>query len=147
MRKLSALVLLMVLITLTAGCGNSTSIVPAEGVVRLDGLPLKGVEVWFVPTGDYGPDYTARAVTDESGRFRLTCKGKPGAVVGESQVVVLEGPLPANLQGPSAREERAKFLAALGGRPLPPKYGNLSETPLTATVSAEQREYVFDLTR
>lgn len=148
MRKLSALVLMISLITLTAGCGGkSPPLVAAAGVVRLDGEPLKGVEVRFVPTTDYGADYTATAITDDLGHFQLTCKGQSGAVAGENQVLVLEGPLPPHLKGKSARDERAKYYESLGGRPLPPKYGSLAESKLTANVSAEQKEYVFELTR
>ena len=72
MRKTSVLFLFPVLL---AGCGKPAPppIVEVEGLIRLDGSPLKGVEVRFVPTTDYGPEYTATGLTDDTGRFRLTC--------------------------------------------------------------------------
>jgi len=131
-----------------AGCkAPPPPIVKAEGVVRLDGKPLKGAAVRFFPLIDYGSGYVATGVTDESGRFRLTCNGQPGACACENRVLVLEADIPARLQSESAQADLARYFRELGGRPLPPKYANLAESPLTATVTPDRAEYDFDLTR
>jgi hypothetical protein len=134
---------------LLAGCGKTPppAIVAAEGVIRLDGKPLNKAEVRFIPLIGYGPEYVAVGVTDETGRFQLTCKGQPGACACENRVLVMEAELPARLKGEDAQGELAKYLQSLGGRPLPDKYANLVSSPLTANVKAEQKEYAFDLTR
>jgi hypothetical protein len=130
------------------GCGKGPPpLVEAEGVVRLQGTPLRKVLVRFVPLTDYGPEYIATGVTDEAGRFRLTCKGRPGACAGENRVLVTEADLPNELKGEKAQVQLAHYFRALGGRPLPEKYGDLTQSPLVAHVKAEQKEYPFDLAR
>ncbi|HJZ91221.1 MAG TPA: hypothetical protein VKE40_10135, partial [Gemmataceae bacterium] len=124
-------------------------VVEAVGIVRLDGKPLKNVMVRFVPVNDFGSDYQASGVTDASGRFTLSCNGQPGACACENRVTVSEADIPAHLKGEDLKvqAELARYLEGLGGRPLPPKYSNLAESPLTVTVTAEQREYVLELVR
>ena len=137
------------MLTLLAGCGKAPPppIVAAEGVIRLDGKPLNKVEVRFIPQIAFGPEYVAVGVTDEAGRFQLTCKGQPGACACENRVIVMEAELPARLKGEDAQSELAKYFQTLGGRPLPDKYASLVDSPLTASVKAGQKDYNFDLTR
>jgi hypothetical protein len=130
-----------------AGCGKPAPppVVEAAGVVRLDGKPLKKVAVRFIPTTEYGADYYATGVTDDDGRFALTCHGQPGACACENQVLVLESDIPPKLQGEDAQLELQKYLRSLGPRP-PQKYANLTTSPLTVTVTAGRKEYNLDLT-
>jgi hypothetical protein len=138
-----------IVVAVAAGCGKAPPppIVEVQGVIRLDGKPLKKAEVRFVPLIDFGPEYVATGVTDEAGRFKLTCKGSAGACACENRVLVMEADIPAHLQGENAQVELARYFQALGSRPVPPKYGNLADSPLTANVSAGQKEYHFELTR
>jgi hypothetical protein len=122
-------------------------IVEVEGIVRLDGKPLNKVHVRFLPSIIHGEKYIASGVTDESGRFRLTCKGQPGACVGENLVLISEAEIPEQLRGRNARDAQVKYFESLGGRPLPQQFGNLCETTLKVEVTAEQKEYPFDLVR
>jgi hypothetical protein len=140
-----------VVAALLAGCARQPPppIIPVEGVVWLDGEPLKKVEVRFIPQIDFGPEYIATGVTDEKGRFSLTCNGQPGACAGENRVLILESEIPAKLKGEEAQVALAKYFEGLGGRPIPPRYGNLAESPFTVTVTTEKKEYFasFDLKR
>jgi hypothetical protein len=133
---------------LFAGCGKTPPppIVEVEGVIRLDGKALNRAEVRFIPLIAFGPDYVAVGVTDAAGRFKLTCKGQPGACAGTNRVLVMESELPSELKSEEAQAELAKYFRSLGGRPLPPRYANLAESPLTADVTEGRREYNFDLT-
>lgn len=83
---------------LVGGCGTGKPepppIVPVEGVVLLEGRPLNKVVVQFQPATNHDPEYLATGVTDEKGRFKLTCKGQPGACSGENQVAVKEADFP-----------------------------------------------------
>jgi hypothetical protein len=142
----------LLLAALLPGCARKAPpppIVEAAGVVRLDGKPLNKAQVRFVPLIDYGPEYVAAGVTDESGRFQLTCHGQPGACACENRVLVLEAEIPARLKSEDLRvqDELASYLRSLGGRPLPPKYANLVTSPLTITVTAGQKDYPIDLAR
>ena len=94
-----------VVVALLAGCGKAPPppIVEVEGVVRLDGRPLNRAQVRFLPLIDYGPEYVASGVTDEAGRFKLTCNGQPGACAGENRVLVTEADIPRPLQGKARR--------------------------------------------
>ena len=138
-----------VLVALAMGCGKAPPppIVAAEGVVRLDGRPLNKAVVRFIPEIDYDQEYIAAGVTDESGHFKLTCKGQPGACAGQNRVLVMDSDIPREYQGENAQVQMAHYLESLGGRPLPPRYGNLVDSPLTADVKAGRAEYDFDLAR
>src|SRR5262249_10488235 len=122
-------------------------IVEVEGIIRLDGKPLNKVEVRFIPMIDYGPEYVAVGVTDEAGGVKPTCKGHPGAWGRGKRGLVVEGGAPARLRGAAAPAELARYFQSLGGRPLPQRYADLTESPLNAHVTPEQKEYTFELTR
>jgi hypothetical protein len=137
-----------VFIALASGCGKAPpAVVPAAGVIRLDGRPLKKVVVRFIPKTDHGTEYIAVGVTDEAGRYTLTCNGKPGACVGENHVLVTEAELPDLPKDERGHPLAANYFKSLGGRPLPGKYAKLIESPLTADVRAGRTDYDFDLTR
>ncbi len=116
-------------------------------MVRLDGRPLKGVQVRFLPKIAYGAEYVALGVTDDKGRCPMICKGEPGACAGDNYVTIEEGPLPAELKSERAQAELARFLQKLGDRPLPQKYASLADNPLAVIIEAGKKEYAFDLTR
>ena len=133
---------------LIPGCRKTPPpIVEVEGIVRLDGVPLNKAEVRFIPIVEFGASHVARGTTDEAGRFKLTCNGRAGACLGENRVIVVEGELPARVKGENAQAELEVYRRSLGGRPLPERYGNLVDSPLTANVQADQKEYTFELTR
>lgn len=136
---------------LPSGCDRTPPpVVEAEGVVTLNGKPLPNAEVQFVPMAPgFGAEVIATAVTDETGRFRLTCMGKPGACACENKVTVSEGPMPEDTRAMSAAAQvrATKFLAGLKNRPIPERYTTLAQTPLTVTVTPDRREYDLELTR
>jgi hypothetical protein len=149
-RNARAFVFGAVLIVLASGCGGgkaTPTIVPVEGVVRIDGQPLQKVRVRFLPEGEYGPDFTASGVTDEVGHFTLTCKSQPGACTGENQVLILETPPPALPRDAQGHPHAEAYYEKLGGRPVPPEYANVVSSPLKMTVTADQKMYTIDLVR
>lgn len=70
-----------------AGCGaDGPEMVPVKGVVHLDGQPIEGASVTFIPTEGGRP---ATGKTDETGQFELTTiTTGDGAIVGDHQVTV-----------------------------------------------------------
>jgi hypothetical protein len=146
----STLVASVAALTLCGCSKGPPPIVPVEGVVLLNNQPLSNVRVRFAPAlqGE-GGDYLAEGITDENGRFELTCKGKPGACACENRVMVIEGPMSAKGRGMSAtaQAEAAKYLAGLKNRPIPAAYATASKTPLSVTVTAGQTEYKLELKR
>ena len=77
---------LCILLLLSVGCGGDSNIGQVEGVVSLDGEPLKRALVCFYPT-----DGRASAgQTDEEGHYELQyIKNVKGAVVGQHTVTCL----------------------------------------------------------
>src|SRR5437763_9754925 len=76
-----------------AGCAKKPPpVVEVSGVVLLNGQPLPKAEVLFVPQLDgFGAELNSSAVTDDDGRFSLTCLNQQtGAVVGRHKVLVSE---------------------------------------------------------
>jgi hypothetical protein len=135
-------------VVLAPGCGRKPPpIVEVEGRVTLYGKPLPKAEVRFYPVTSFGGEYIAVGETDDEGRYKLTCMGKPGACACENRVTVTEGPLPAELRGFSGEAQAAasRFRAGLKNRPIPPQYANLAQSPLKVQVSADKKEYNLDL--
>ncbi len=136
--------------SLAAGCGKAPpAIVKAEGIIRLGGKPLNKARVVFIPQIDAGREYVAFGLTDEAGRYQLTCNGQPGACAGENRVLVLESDNPPELRGEAldVQAKLVKYRQSLGNRPIPGKYGTVVRSPLRTTVAAEQTEYDFDISR
>src|SRR5262245_47813861 len=127
---------------LLGGCGKAPPppIVPVEGTLLLNGAPLPRAQVRFVPMIEYGTEFIATAVTDDQGRFTLTCNGQPGACAIENHVVVADE-IPERLTGENAQRELAEYRRSLKNRPIPPKYATLGESPLRVAVKADQKEY------
>jgi hypothetical protein len=123
----------------TLGCGAKSGTVSVQGVVRLDGQPLKRASVQFVPE-DAGRDATA--MTDSEGRFTLsTFEPRDGALPGKYKVVIV--PLPA-AQDPAKTMTPDEAMAAETARGqakpaypgFPEKYTRPDQTPLRQTVPA-----------
>jgi hypothetical protein len=139
---------LLMAVVLAAGCGEAPPpIVNVEGTVRLGGKPLNKVRVVFISLSKAGKGYIASGVTDEEGRYRLTRDGQPGACAGENRVLVQESDAPRELLGESleAQAGLVKYYQSLGNRPIPALYGTAVQSPLRATVTADQEKYDFDL--
>ena len=118
------------------GCGSpSTS--PVEGVVTLDGKPLAGATVQFVPQGK-GKDATGE--TDKNGQFAMsTLKPRDGVRPGTYKVVI--SPLTGSADTTkyaTAEEAMAgagkQPVAKTSGSAFPQKYSRPDQTPLTQEV-------------
>jgi hypothetical protein len=137
---------------LLPGCGKPPppEIVPVEGVVLLGGKPLPNAQVTFTPTGaDLGYEYVAVGTTDDKGRFKMTCKGQPGACACTNRVTVVEASLPETARGMSgeAQAAAARYYAGLKNRPIPELYATVASSPLSVDVAAGKTEYKLELLR
>lgn len=117
------------------GCGPSRpAVVPAAGIVTLDGKPLAGGFIRLVPaasrpaTGAIGPD----------GRFTLgTFAAADGCVPGTHGVEVI-GPLPAG--GEAAAAVPAPTVT------VPARYRDAQTSGLTITIARPTRDLTIPLT-
>src|SRR5262249_14120625 len=114
-----------------AGCGGPKTVPEVSGTVTMGGQPLVGVVVTYYPVteGRDGLPY-AKGTTDGAGHYTLTLPdGKPGAVVGQSRVVVNWPPRDRS----DAPDKQAKRPA----QPfIPVRYTVVTETPLNFEVKA-----------
>jgi len=75
-----------------AGCGGSDfDMAPVSGTVTLDGKPLEGATILFIPVASGGSETgpASSGVTDAEGKFTLMGPGETaGAVLGKHQVMI-----------------------------------------------------------
>jgi hypothetical protein len=135
------------------GCQASRPpVTEVGGIVLLNGQPLSNAFVEFVPElSQFGAEMNSSGVTDDKGRFRLTCnyQQRLGAVVGKHRVTVVEAPPSAEHRGQdgASQERYGQYVAGLRNRPIPDEYGTFSRTPLIIEVTADKKEYELKLTR
>lgn len=88
--QIRRVVVLIILLLLTTGCKSEIPYGSVEGVVTVDGKPLAGAEVVFMPNPDKGTvGPRSVAITDKDGRYRIASdKGRDGTPVGFNTVVI-----------------------------------------------------------
>ena len=105
--KLALSILVTVGIVLT-GCSNSSQppTYPVTGTVTMQGKPVAGAAITFVPTGNEGE--AASAITDSEGKYALTTwQAGDGARPGEYRVKVSKQEQTAAYQLQQAKEKLA----------------------------------------
>ena len=131
---------------LAVGCsGDGPPLAPVHGRVTLDGKPLAGKTLKFVP--DEGtPGQGAGATTNAEGQYTLlasrpgSTRDMPGAPPGSYRVIVTEPIFPVDLPVQSA--EDTEPVPAIGPptltkkkkQDIPAIYSNVETTPLRVTV-------------
>jgi hypothetical protein len=103
----------LLMIALVAGCGGPKrpQTVAVSGTVTLDGKPVEGATVGFIPEGGGRP---ATGTTDASGAFTLTTfEPGDGAVVGKHSVTV------SKVRGSGQQGDQASTASGPGPGPGP----------------------------
>ena len=124
-----------VLAACLVGCArgpDGPTLVPVSGTVTLEGKPLSGALVTFIPTGDTrGTDVSGR--TDGEGRYRLaTPKGREGAPIGTYKVTVSRLLLPDGSE--YVPDPAVPPIESPARESLPPHFSDPAQTRLSATV-------------
>lgn len=136
---------------LGAGCGDGgPSVASVTGTVTYRGEPVGDALVTFIPEeGTPG-----NGTTDAAGKFTISTRGKPGAVLGLNKVTITkisttgpkmpENPTPDDMR--KAAEESARMSQSKSM--IPDKYGTAFSSGLTATVTSDgaANVFTFDLT-
>jgi len=125
-------------LVLAAGCqpaAKGPPLVPAEGVVTLDGKPLANANVMLQPKGETRGDKAFYGKTDAAGKFAVTsADGKQkGAAVGNYLVVIGKLVKPDGSDftpDPNSGPEDTGGFKQL----LPPAYSDEAKSVLTADV-------------
>ncbi len=118
--------------------------------MTLDGKPLEGAGVMFVPVAGGPP---AAGVTDAQGHFRMSTLNDQGALVGDHQVTVVKDEyigVPAEKAGIEDPEMMRRLRRA--GMPviktihhLPERYARPEQSGLTASVPSKGDTFEFPL--
>jgi hypothetical protein len=140
-RSLSAAFLVLAL----AGCGGKgdPSHVGVSGTVTLNGEPLAGAQVTFIPTGDT-PGVGAGAQTGSDGRYQLIDRrGKTGTEPGTYKVTISKRIMPDGSEVPA--DDKRPPIESPARESLPPKYCDSTRTELQAVVSAQGGTVDFSL--
>jgi hypothetical protein len=123
MARFFAVLLLLPLV----GCVDSSSdLAPVSGRITLDGEPLAGAEVIFLPLlpgFEYAPESVAVTATDGTYQLEVFNSGKRGAVVGRHRVEIRLGEVDTNeVDGLSTSEKAMRNESDC----LPPRYNDES---------------------
>lgn len=122
------------------GCGGPDQPVRVKGKVTLDGQPVEGATVTFLPEGKTGRNANARTRAD--GSFELTTFAPNDGVLAGTYKVVVEYFEPRSALGTFHNQQEAMQAAAKsqGQKKKPPRYaipsqyGDPARTPLKRTI-------------
>jgi hypothetical protein len=129
-----------------SGCGGGSGLdlAPVEGKVLLDGQPLAGVTVSFIPDAardNQGPQ--SSGITNEQGEFTLKAPdGSEGAVLGFHVVTVTA---PFREDGGSSPDGAGSVQQPTSTVKVPEKYTGYATTDLKEEVTSEEKEYTIEL--
>lgn len=132
------------------GCSKARikGLVPVEGVVTLNGEPVSGATVMFAPKkhDPSRPKGSAQAVTDASGKFKMTTLDPgDGVFPGDYYVTVTKDRVEGGLsleevkrqhENPELRDDASEPEQTLI-RELPDKYADINSSGLDQTIPAE----------
>ncbi len=142
----------------SAGCGSQgdysfiRDAVPATGRVTVEGKPLPGASVRFIPTIQSTGGREASAMTDESGAYEMAtlAPGVPpdqakGVIPGEYTVVLSRVAMPDGGPPPADIIDENDAIAKGMKQYVPAEYTNPETSPLKIKVAAPKAENNFDL--
>ena len=122
-------------LVLFIGCSQGPTIAEVEGTLTLDGQPLKGIQLEFLP--EVGPRSIGE--TDAQGHFKLTTDDgkRAGAAVGSHRVVLRDvGILGNKFMGRAGEEvDMSQGRKSL----LPQVYTTINGSPLKAQVESGKK--------
>jgi len=140
-KRILGLLLVGLLIT-AIGCGppgRGLRVEFVEGTVTLDGQPLDGVSITFIPLNEGDGTESAFGRSNDRGVFRLSSmNGDPdrGAVAGEYRIIASKTEVDDPWAGMTPEEaQAASHLTASHTEILPAIYRDRQNTPLSATVN------------
>ncbi len=136
---------------ISSGCGKAPPPMnnDVQGTVKINGAPLAGVMVEFVPDGVSGL-LSGSAITDGQGHYEMQTGDHPGAVIGKHHVILIAG-RSSNGRGndPQAAQpdENNPVPPTTKGSPrIPPGYSDLRKPLLTVEVTADKHtDYNLEL--
>lgn len=150
--------LVIAMISAISGCGSQSDVsfmkdaVPATGRVTVDGKPLPGASIRFIPTIQSAGGREATAVTDDSGAYemstlapRVSPDQTKGVIPGEYVVVLSRVAMPDGSPPPPDIIDENDAISKGLKQYVPAKYTEPETSPLRVTVVAPKAENNFEL--
>jgi hypothetical protein len=103
------------LVVASPGCGDGVKLVPVAGTVTLDGKPLEGATLSFIPIEGNAVSTAGTDITGPEGNFQMTFKGRAGLAPGKYRVLVSKT---EEIAPPNGREIHPVFAKAKFERQL-----------------------------
>jgi hypothetical protein len=125
-----------------AGCAGEPALVPVTGSVKVDGQLAEGVQVSFWPAdaaGKASRNRFAVGMTGRDGRFEVRTFSEKGLEPGEYKVTFTR-----SVDGGKVITDRKKK-ATHSRQTLPERYADQDKTDVTARVTKDSHDFVFDL--
>ena len=119
-----------------SGCGQRglKGLVPAEGMVTLNGEPVEGASISFAPQSGVPDARSAAAMTDKNGKFVATIFNYgDGMQPGEYQVFVTKTTGTGGESSPEDKNRRGTDDRRVVNH-LPPKYNEKTTSGLTVSI-------------
>jgi hypothetical protein len=120
------------------GCQKEREFAEVEGTIKLEGKPIAGIEVLFLPDAEKGnKGNTSSGMTDKDGRYRIRNDRdqKDGTVLGAHRVVLIDSYAnrdPSGLSNPPSR--------------IPAEYADAGQTPLKdVEITSGKQTHDFNL--
>ena len=141
-----AILSLCLVVLLSLGCNKKRlkGLVPAQGVVTLNGEPVADAMIMFTPVKIGTQATTAATTTDAKGAFKMsTVDPGDGVFPGEYRVTVVKDEFQGGLtleqarinsQNPDEARKNGPIEEATVIHHLPAKYGDINTTDLTVTI-------------
>lgn len=121
------------------GCGTGESVTPVTGTVTVDGQPLDGASISFLPEAGTKAGVGGSAKSDSSGKYSVkTAKGSDGLPPGKYTITVTK----SELKDPSLAEGGGVTEADLIHY-VPKKYNSPETSGLSTTVDTSP--HTFDI--
>lgn len=123
-----------------------------EGTIKVNGVPLAGVVVEFVPDGVSGL-LMGTAITDPKGHYEMQTGELPGAVLGKHSVIILVGrgaPTASRAADPQAApaDDNLAPPPPKSNPKVPPGFSDVRKPLLSVEVTADKHtDYDFDLAK
>ncbi|MGQ9604574.1 MAG: hypothetical protein ACUVTW_00100 [Thermogutta sp.] len=138
MRSIFLLLAIGVAVGLLNGCGsgdtrNLPATVTATGYVYLDGKPVEGAAVVFIPE-NINTGYPAQAISNAQGYFELQAFDKKKGAVPGNYVVQVAKTVEVAMEGAQVQGESEDFRAVTYKNVLPAKYANIATSDLKQTI-------------
>jgi len=135
-------VIALFVVVLTIGCrrAKEPEFAPVHGVVRVNGVPERGLSVSFAPDPEKGTGIPAfaRSKTDEQGRYTMKYeyRGKEGngAPVGWQRAIIIDTKVGVTPQGQEPKPSS-----------IPYSYSSLTTTPLLKEVKSGDNTIDLDV--